>query len=112
MKSPQEIQLDIEKRVTEAREKKKRANVKKLIELQKISRVMTHNEVALERAKLASQLKHLESIFPSFLDNFTLFRFKDEEVHKRKVRKVFNKEFEIPKIKTRIRDLDYLLNIK
>jgi hypothetical protein len=112
MKTAEDIQADINKKVEEARKAKKKINVKKYQELQKIARVMTHEEVNLERSKLTRQLKQLDDIFPRFLADFTLFRHKNEEKHLIEVKKAFSKEFDIPKIKRRIKDLDYLLNIK
>jgi len=63
-----------------------------------------------ERQKLLDELKKTESLFPDYLKNFTAFRLKHEENHRKAVRKEFNKAFQISKLKNRIKWLNYLLN--
>ncbi len=70
---------------------------------------MVPDQVRFERQKLRDELKKINDLFPQYLLNFTAFRKKDEDEHERLVKKEFNKVFKISKLKSKIKQLDYLL---
>jgi hypothetical protein len=77
----------------------------------KTVQTLSIDKVKSEREKLLTELKLIESKFDSYFQNFTAFRLKNEANHKDAVRKEFNKVYELTKLKTRLKWVDYVLEI-
>ena len=92
-------------------EKKVESNqkIKDYQELIKAMQVLSQSDFENEREKLLEELKKIELIFPSYLNNFTAFKRKNPINHERDVRKEFRKSFGVTRLKRRIVNLNYLL---
>lgn len=111
MKTEERIRQDIAFLTEEAKsKKKKKPNFKVQLELIKVVQTQTEEKVIHERQKLRDELKKIEDLFPSYLENFTAFKLKFEDQHVVAVKKEFNKVFKITELKKRIKNLDYLLD--
>ena len=118
MKTEERIREDIRIIIEEAKEKnrllpkgkkKKMPNTSKYSEMLKAVRVLDEEKVNFERKKLVDKLDKIEGLFPEYLDKFTAFRIKNAEIHKKKVRKEFNKVYGVAGLKTQLKWLNYLL---
>lgn len=109
MKTIEEINREIELIVTTTKEGKK-PKIETQLEVIKLLKFLSVEELNRERQKLIEEKKKIESTFETYLANFTMFRIKDDFLHRRKVKAEFNKVFEISKLNKRIATLNYLFN--
>ena len=111
MKTTKEIMEEMQTLVDNAKErKKKRPNLNKYVNMIKVVKTSTEEQVIFERQKLVDELKKINDLWPEYLKNFTAFRLKYDDQHEIAVKKEFNKVFGTAKLRSRIKDLDYLLN--
>lgn len=110
-KTGKDILLDAKLLVEEAEKlKKKRLSLTFYTDAIKIVKVMNEDEVGTELVKAKAILKQTLNSFNTYLNNFTQFRRKDDDQHKKDVKKHFNKAFQISKMKSRIKHLEYILS--
>ena len=75
----------------------------------KTVQTLSIEKVSQEREKLLNELKLIEGKYQSYYDNFTFFKLKNEANHKAEVRKEFEKVYDLKKLKTRLKWVNYVL---
>lgn len=115
MKTEEEILEDIKFLKLEVDKKGKlkpnKEKIKDLVELIKVVKFSTKENVEFERNKIIKELDKKENMFEEFLKNFTQFHRGNDRDQRKDVRKIFVQEFDLKKLKDGLKNLNYLLNI-
>lgn len=107
MKTEQEIRQDLH-------DLKQQKSVGKAVENHYLTAIKTvqaldEEQVKREREKLREQIKVVNSKWPAFLEARPQTA-KHFHVHEKAVKAEFNKTYDLPKLKTRLKWLNYLLD--
>ena len=70
---------------------------------------LSREEVIRERDKLQEIIKTTSDKWPDYFENFTAFRLKHEANHEAAVKTEFNKVYGLPKLKHRLKWVNYVL---
>ena len=114
MKTELEIRHDLSLAKKEAKEKGKKIGTKaesNYLTAIKTVQHLSQEKVLLEKEKLINEIKLISEKWDSYLSNFTGFRLKYQDAHEKAVRKEFNKVYEMPKFRLRLKWIDYVLDV-